>query len=116
MLTFRKNPNYPNFLLDGDGFYISYLPGDRPDNFIMNIAAMMASALGGNESIEKKVDETTLIKDRKFHILVGDWRTQYEAIAHLGFDACYEFFIANSAHRSDWSSDAAPTDIEINYR
>lgn len=87
--------------LQMDGFSISYQPAS-------------------NISIPDGSDgETALINDLgkpTFLILKGDWRTQYEAVADDGYEACLTVYEDNKAtHRSKWSEDETylPTVAEV---
>lgn len=79
------------FHLHGDGFTISYTPA-APESF----------------DLSRTVRETALIVNsakRKYFILNGDWRAEYEHLAPKGLDACMEFYLANEAEfGSRWSS------------
>ena len=78
-----------NYILEGDGFYVSYAP-DTSGSFL---------ARSGD------ADETALCKDGTFLILKGDWRKQYEPLVDQGYEACVALFRANEAgHRSQWSN------------
>ena len=54
-------------------------------------------------------DETTLVdnrEDRKYYILNGDFRKEYERVFDKGFNACKEFYDSmKDKHQSTWSSD-----------
>jgi len=62
-----------NYILEGDGFYISYNP----------------NPLG---------PETALVKDGKFLILDGDYEERVES-----FEECHKFFKDHLDRRSWWS-------------
>lgn len=76
MSKFKKlNSNY---VLHGDGFYISYLP-EGSDMFWFNPA------------------ETALVNKKSkvanpYYILNGDFRKDYEKIADGGYSVCKKFF------------------------
>lgn len=80
----------PNYVVEGDGFYISYNPGD----FVLDC---FSADTGG--------DETALIKNGIFYILNGDWRTDYESLVTEGFEICLNFFKSKETeHGSSWST------------
>lgn len=86
-----------NYVLSGDGFFISYnpAPGGRNGLFI--------SDDGGAE--------TALCRDGAYHILNGDFRDEYEALIDEGFDACKRFYESQKAdHNSSWSNEAPQLD------
>ena len=82
-------PGGRNNCLYGEGFYISYNPG----NFDI---AMFASDAGA---------ETAICKEGKFYILNGDFRDEYEELIEKGFDACISFFLSNLDKVSSWSNE-----------
>lgn len=92
-LEFIKNPNGPNYILECDGFTISYNDGSEPNPL-------------GSEPAE---GETALIPGRpqfggKYYILNGDWREAYKELAPFGYEACKAFFDSKrNRFRSSWS-------------
>lgn len=85
------------YLLDGDGFYVSF-----NENVRANMGGL--SMLGGLMASDDDAPETALCRDGKFFILNGDFRKEYEALVTKGWDACIEFFNAQSAeHGSSWT-------------
>ena len=81
-----------NYVLEGDGFYISY----NPD--------LNASYFGSSFGSDNGGPETALCRDGNFYILNGDWRKQYEKLVPLGWDPCKQFYNQQSAHaESSWS-------------
>ncbi len=90
-----------NYLLDGEGFYVSYNPN--------TCGSLLGSFFGGDGDGE----ETALCvpKGRKdggtlYLILNGDFREDYEKLAPQGLDACKAFFEGHKgAHRSSWTQD-----------
>lgn len=83
MTKFRKNPSGSNYLLEGEGFYISYNshPGGGI-NFFMADDGRDETAL----CIEKENG------DRLWLILNGDFRKEYEERFPKGLDACIELY------------------------
>jgi len=80
-----------NVVLDGDGFFISYIPPNT------------ALALEEWEA-DNGGDETALIIDGKYYILNGDAREAYEERIH-SIKECMEFFEANrEGNISSWSN------------
>lgn len=75
-----------NFVLQGQGFFISYAPN--------------TSLLGGTSK-----GETALVSPiMDYYILVGDFRKEYEELIDKGFNACFEFFVSKEkSHCSMWS-------------
>lgn len=81
-----------NYILQGDGFYISFNPDPNSSHF----GAMFGSDNGDSE--------TALCKDGAYHILNGDYRVQYEKLMPGGWIACKKFYNQQSAHAdSSWS-------------
>lgn len=76
---FKINPDgiSTNYLLKGDGFYISYNP--QP---------CKGSRVWGSDDGQP---ETALVKDGVFRILNGDFRKKYSKRID-SFDECLEFF------------------------
>lgn len=82
-----------NYVLEADGFYISYNPN------------LNASIFGGVFGSDDGGPETALCKDGEFFILNGDFRAAYERLAPQGYAACKAFYDQQSAHAdSSWSS------------
>ena len=84
----KKDPVCGNYCLEGkegDNFFISYQPTNP----------------------ERGEPETALCSRKldKFYILLGDWRTDYEQIAHEGFEKCFDFYLSNKDFRSPLSED-----------
>jgi hypothetical protein len=78
-----------NEAIEGDGFYISYMPpGGMPGTF----------------AADGDLAETALVRGSKFYILNGDHRKAYEALVGLGFDACKEHFENHRSETSRWSN------------
>ena len=85
-----------NYILDGNGFYISYNPNPGGGTIFPGIG--WGSDTGGAE--------TALVKDGKFWILNGDWRAEYEVAAKVGFNACMHIYQSHKEkYDSSWSTD-----------
>lgn len=65
-----------NHVIQGDGFYISY------NDIDLSIYGCDTTALVFGQM-------------QKFYILNGDHVRQYMEIIHLGFDACFDYFMDN---------------------
>ena len=80
----------PHFILEGEGFYVSYNP----------------SVYGG--LLNEPTEETALVKDgeeKAYYILNGDFRKQYEKLVPRGFCVCYGFYLINKGlYGSKWST------------
>jgi hypothetical protein len=81
----------PHFVLEGDGFYVSY----------------NKSVYGG--LLSEPTEETALVKEEEkddvYYILNGDFRKEYEKLASRGFEACLRFFKEKEKHYgSEWST------------
>jgi hypothetical protein len=90
----RANPMHgsENFLLQGDGFYVSYNP-DPPGGF------------GGTFGSDDGDAETALCYGGRFDILNGDFRTAYERLVPEGLEACRNFYRQQAAHAdSSWTT------------
>lgn len=82
-----------NYILRGNGFYISY----NPD--------LNASVFGAFFGSDNDGPETAIVENGRFHILNGDYRPQYEKLVPQGLDACMRFYAQQSAHAdSTWST------------
>lgn len=100
MIKFKPNPGFPNQLLKGKGFYLSYNPATGAGN---PTAILLSSLLGQENGKEETAlrNESTGI----WYILNGDFRKQYEEVVSNGFDACLAVYKENIQHRSEWSTD-----------
>lgn len=78
-----------HFVLEGDGFYISYNPDTS--NVLMGFGAGEGSG-----------EETALCHDGKYFILNGDYREDYEKLIDQGYEACKKFYDERNNH-SKWS-------------
>lgn len=78
----------PNYVLDADGFYVSY--NDRDVSIYGGVTT--ALVLGQME---------------RFYILKGDHRKAYAPLLAAGFDACLDYF-KSQAHDQHPFSDALP--------
>ncbi len=76
-----------NYVLEGDGFYISYNPDFSGFSHWVS---------------DDGSDETALCKDGKYFILNGDFRDRYEEIIDQGFEACFDFYTKQN-NVSSWS-------------
>lgn len=79
-----------------ENFYVSYLP---PNGFP---GSGMWDSLTGATTTE----ETALYShvDRKWYILIGDWRKEYEDLLPKGYAACVEFYNSKKQeHNSTYS-------------
>jgi hypothetical protein len=82
----------PNVLLEGEGFEISYNPGNY-----FGLSSFSRDTGGA---------ETALMKDGKYFILNGDYRKDYEELVDKGFEACIKFYLAqHPTKRSSWSNE-----------
>lgn len=93
--------NGRNYLLEGDGFYISYNPDTSDSHMLTGLGNMIGADLDDGE-------ETALVKKGDpniYSILTGDFRDDYEKLVDKGYDACYEFFQSQKAeHGNNWST------------
>lgn len=79
-----------NYVLDGDGFYISYSPN---------------TSMLGPFSGDGGGDETALCKDGTFLVLNGDFRDDYENLMN-DYDKCLEFYESKKEEfGSSWTDD-----------
>lgn len=97
-----------NSILEGDGFFISFLLGSLQPP-VVEVIGLFASLVSGDESYTKKQDETALVTQvdgkRIFRILNGDFRNDYKGIASQGLDACIAFYESQRPdHGSIWST------------
>lgn len=92
-----------NYILNGDGFYISYNPATDTASPEMILCELFARIAGMPHQAE-----TSLCADGKFYILFGDWREEYEALAPQGLDACMLFYKQMAEHISPWSDPLPP--------
>jgi hypothetical protein len=71
-----------NEVLEGAGFHISYNPNTDCG------------------------EETALFHDGNYHILLGDFRSQYLGLMEKGYEACLEFYRSQPSYlRSKYSFD-----------
>ena len=94
-----------NTVLQGEGFYISYLGDIHSDPTLESL-----NRLGDMCGIETGSTETALVVPNstpRFRVLNGDFRKQYEALVPDGLAACVKFYEEHKATAgSDWSSDS----------
>ena len=91
-MEWKKTTYGRNYVLECESFYISYNPS-------------LGHVLGSSFAPDTCDGETALCKDRKFYILNGDYRKQYEELFPKGFEACYDFFKQQSKDKvSSWSN------------
>ena len=104
MLKFKDNPyGGTNQLIDEEceDFYLSYNP--RPEREIP-----FFTADGGGEETALCI---TKEEDKQWCILNGDYRKEYEKVAHLGIKAVVQKYLnlrENGAEVSTWSSGSDP--------
>lgn len=92
-----------------DGFFISYTDSREINPYDLlgvAIGTIKKDNLGRPETALCVVDEE-VITGHKYYILYGDWRSEYNAIAHKGLDACIELFNKHLEHITD-TSDTPP--------
>ena len=90
-----------NQILDAGNFYISY--NGYPDN--KNFLGELAALLSGDESMKDIREETALYDGKKWRILNGDFREEYEA-AYPDWKNCLAVYRKHKAQpRSPWSTD-----------
>jgi len=96
--------NGNNYILHRNGYGISFNP-DMGNDEIIKLAEMINNRLlaliGEPPKKMREGAETALIKDGKFYILKGDFRSIYEKLKT--FDECYAFFKVNKKLKSDYS-------------
>ena len=82
-----------NYVLQGDGFYVSFNP---------DTSSLMFGAGNGPETALVTDDDTWFILD-------GDFREAYAALVPKGLDACKRFYDlqARAGHRSEFSTTQA---------
>jgi len=97
--VFEKNPNGSNYVIECDGFYLSYNPAPFEGSGVF--------------AGDKGSDETALRIEQggAWLILNGDYRTEYEeAVRSGGLDACVAVYESHRAvARSTWSNDSTNT-------
>lgn len=95
--AWRRNPGGlggTNYVLTGDGFFISYNPMVAPGFSVF--------------AADDDSPETALCKGGTYYILNGDFRDEYERLLPQGFDVCLAFFLVNKGeHGSSWSTKTA---------
>lgn len=84
-----------NFILEGDGFDISYNPSADHE-------------LGGAFKPDTLAGETALVNSNdkiEYRILNGDFRKEYEKVIDKGFKACLAVYNKHKKlHNSSWTS------------
>ena len=88
-----------NFVLSGKGFYISYNPDSQRSYFGARFDQIINEFNGKNDGGE----ETALVKNRKYYVLNGDFRKEYEKLLGKGFKKCKEFFDSKKEFKSSFS-------------
>jgi hypothetical protein len=82
---------FPNQVLAGDGFYISY-----------NETTIIFGSFFSSDDVGP---ETALCYNGRFDILNGDFREAYERLVPEGLEACKRFYQQQSAHfASKWTT------------
>lgn len=107
MAEFQPNPRGQNELLQGDDFYVSFLPGDRERSELLTQVEEMAALLSCDSSLTVRQAETALRKkgDSAWYILNGDFRKEYEGLVEQGWEACLAFYHSQEEDfRSPWST------------
>ena len=109
-MKFQKNEHSRNYVLDGDGFFISYNPNPGVAIFSKSLSGMEISFFTGDNNS----DETALVKedsDIKYRVLNGDFRAEYEKLVSQGFEVCLAFYNKmKSEHNSSWTSQTEGTE------
>ena len=104
-MQWKPNPHNGGAVLHCDGFTISYAA-----YAIDSLQAIDFPEEGGTALINERDGKRGICL-----ILNGNWREEYEAIAHKGYEACRAFYDEKKAeHRSRFSEDddAGITDKE----
>lgn len=101
---FKKNKFASNYLLKGEGFFISYNPNTGDGHAGLTD---LVNVLGGNV---KDGEETALYHEAGeiWYILEGDFRSEYTKAFFEGYAACKKVYQDNISSRSDWSTDEEP--------
>ena len=81
---------------------VSMFGGALTGSYLLNLGDFSISYNAGTDQGE----ETALIKDSKFYILLGDHRKHYEELAPQGFEACLLWFSQCNHPKSPWSAEA----------
>lgn len=98
-----------NWILEGENFYVSYNPATGGDhNPFTDLGNILSAMVGGGELQDG--EETALCikteEGRKWYILEGDFRKNYERAVPKGAEACLRVYLRNKKnHRSNWSTD-----------
>lgn len=90
-----------NYILQGDGFFISYNPG--VPNPVSDLIAMLSGKTRNNHETAIVIEDGKGEGQNKYLILVGDHRAKYKTVFADGLPACQEVFFANQQARSEWS-------------
>jgi hypothetical protein len=101
-MEWRKNEG-TNEVLDMGDFFISFNPEPMPDS-------SFASDDGGPETAI--CIKGSSILNRRFFILNGDFRKEYEARAPQGLKACMDFWRSKPDLHSSWSDQEADLNEE----
>lgn len=95
-----------NFVLSGDGFYISYNPSTGSDPLGSSLTELgnILASMAGEEPLEDG-EETALCYDGRFDILKGDFRAEYEKAFPKGLAECKKVFKKHEkTARSNWTT------------
>jgi hypothetical protein len=104
-MQWQKHEDFPNEILEiSENFYISYNPNPAAGS---EIVAAIDLVLGDTRGSE----ETAILTNRKYYILIGNWKDQYALAAQEDEDACVALYLANArTHKSDYS-DTHPMEL-----
>lgn len=107
-MTWLKN-DY-NEVLRGDNFLVSYNPDTaqvRAAMEITKIGNLMAEAMDAKQRFDDGAETALVFTDeegrRRYWILKGDFRKEYEPLVPQGLSACQDFFMLHPAEASPWS-------------
>lgn len=104
MSKFIPSPHgYNNELLQADGWYVSYnkTAGASKEDALGDLAQLIGGIFTGEGEPQ---EETALYDGKKWRILKGDYRKEYEQ-AFPDWDECLKVYHKHIANRSEWSTD-----------
>ncbi len=95
-----------NEVLQGEGYYISYCPNTNKEELGQLLNILGSKLTLGKFEADGRAETALCIKEtettrRKFFILNGDFRKDYEKCQTV--DDCFKVFRKNTKYRSNWS-------------
>jgi len=107
-IKFESHPHGRNYILKGNGFYVSYNPDTFTSYFGRGLPPGFFTDLANFIDPSRQLkdgEETALYDGENWYILEGDFRKNYLRAFPKGLEACKRVYERNKAKRSNWSTD-----------